>query len=102
LSPQQVSYYNRIGILCSTGTGCNFSRKSEFNVFLIGLPQASRKGYINYGSFLERFINGKRLIIMNLFIWLSKNRFTIVVLVENRFTNHKRVHNCEPFLAVVK
>jgi len=84
------------------GTGRNFPRKSEFNVFLIGLRQASRKGYINYGRFLERFINGKRLIIMNIFIWLSKNRFMLVVLIENRFINHKRVHVCEPFLAVVK
>jgi len=39
---------------------------------------------------------------MNLFIWLSKNWFIIVALIENRFMNHKKVHVYEPFLAGVK
>jgi len=68
----------------------------------VTLRQASLKGLINYGRFLKRFINVKRLINMNLFIWLSKNRFIINVLIENRFINHKRVHIYEPFPSVVK
>jgi len=39
------------------------------------LCQAIPKGFTNYGRFLKRFINGKRLTIMNLFIWSSKSRF---------------------------
>jgi len=64
--------------------------------------KASLWGFINYGRFLERFTNGKRLIIVNLFIWSSKNRFIIIVLIENRFTNHQRVHVHEPFQTGVK
>jgi len=60
--------------------------------------QASLWGLMNCGHFLKRFTNAKRLTNTNLFIWLSKNQFTIVVLVENRFTNHKRVHVFESFL----
>jgi len=64
--------------------------------------QASLWGLINCGHFLKRFTNAKRLRNANLFIWLSKKQFTIVVLVKNRFTNHKRVHVCESFLTGVE
>ena len=39
---------------------------------------------------------------MNLFIWLSKNRFINVVLVVNRFINDERDYIYEPILTSVK
>jgi len=64
--------------------------------------EASPKGFTNCGRFPERFTNGKRLPIVNLFIWLSKNRFTNVVFVANRFTNDERDHICEPILTSIE
>jgi len=53
-------------------------------------------------TFSEKVHKCKKAHKCEPFIWLSKNRFTIVVLVENRFINHKRVHIYEPFLTDFK